>query len=41
MPKSNERQYLTPSWWILDVGWKERKDVGEGMCKGAEEVSEE
>ncbi|KAI9433011.1 Peroxin-3 [Lactarius indigo] len=32
-----ERKYLTLSWWILNVGWK---DVGERVRRGAEEVFE-
>ncbi|KAF8273684.1 Peroxin-3 [Lactarius quietus] len=32
-----ERKYLTLSWWILNVGWK---DVGERVRKGVEEVFE-
>ena len=33
-----ERKYLTLSWWILNVGWK---DVGERVRRGVEEVFEE
>jgi len=32
-----ERKYLTLSWWILNVGWK---DVGERVRRGVEEVFE-
>jgi hypothetical protein len=32
-----EIKYLTLSWWILHVGWK---DVGERVRKGVEEVFE-
>ena len=31
MDAKNGRKYLTPSWWILNVGWK---DLGEGVHKG-------
>lgn len=30
-----EMKYLTLSWWILHVGWK---DVGERVRRGVEEV---
>ncbi|KAI0315789.1 Peroxin-3 [Amylostereum chailletii] len=33
-----ERKYLTLSWWILNVGWK---DVGERVRRGVEEVFED
>lgn len=32
-----ERKYLTLSWWILHVGWK---DVGERVRRAVEEVFE-
>ncbi len=32
-----EHMYLTLSWWILNVGWK---DVGERVRRGVEEVFE-
>ncbi len=32
-----ERKYLSLSWWILNVGWK---DVGERVRRGVEEVFE-
>lgn len=32
-----EIKYVTSSWWILNVGWK---DVGEDVPRGVEEVSE-
>ena len=32
-----ERKFLTLSWWILHVGWK---DVGERVRRGVEEVFE-
>lgn len=32
-----ERKYLTLSWWILNVGWK---DIGERVRRGVEEVFE-
>ncbi|KAH9974162.1 Peroxin-3 [Lactifluus volemus] len=32
-----ERKFLTLSWWILNVGWK---DVGERVRRGVEEVFE-
>ncbi|CAL1710069.1 unnamed protein product [Somion occarium] len=35
--EETERKYLTLSWWILHVGWK---DVGERVRKGVEEVFE-
>jgi peroxin-3 len=33
-----EMLYLTLSWWILHVGWK---DIGERVRRGVEEVFEE
>ena len=30
-----ERKYLTLSWWICNIGWK---DVGERVRRGVEEV---
>jgi peroxin-3 len=33
-----ERKFLTLSWWILNVGWK---DVSERVRRGVEEVFEE
>ena len=33
--EETERKYLTLSWWILHVGWK---DVGERVRKGVEDV---
>ena len=36
--EETERKYLTLSWWILHVGWK---DVGERVRRGVEEVFEE
>ncbi|KAI0030153.1 Peroxin-3 [Vararia minispora EC-137] len=33
-----ERKYLTLSWWILNVGWK---DVGERVRRGVDEVFED
>ncbi|KAI0786964.1 Peroxin-3 [Abortiporus biennis] len=33
--EETERKYLTLSWWILHVGWK---DVGERVRRGVEEV---
>jgi hypothetical protein len=33
-----ERKYLTLSWWILNVGWK---DVGERVRRGVEDAFEE
>ncbi|CCL99374.1 uncharacterized protein FIBRA_01392 [Fibroporia radiculosa] len=35
--EDTERKYLTLSWWILHVGWK---DVGERVRRGVEEVFE-
>ncbi|THH21389.1 hypothetical protein EW146_g136 [Bondarzewia mesenterica] len=35
--EETERRYLTLSWWILNVGWK---DVGERVRRGVEEVFE-
>ncbi|KDQ56756.1 hypothetical protein JAAARDRAFT_36244 [Jaapia argillacea MUCL 33604] len=35
--EETERKYLTLSWWILNVGWK---DVGERVRRGVEEVFE-
>ena len=32
-----ERKFLTLSWWILHVGWK---DIGERVRRGVEEVFE-
>jgi peroxin-3 len=32
-----ERKFLTLSWWVLNVGWK---DVGERVRRGVEEVFE-
>lgn len=33
--EESESKYLTLSWWLLHVGWK---DVGERVRKGVEEV---
>ena len=35
--EDTERKFLTLSWWILHVGWK---DVGERVRRGVEEVFE-
>ena len=35
--EDTERKYLTLSWWILNVGWK---DVGERVRRAVEEVFE-
>lgn len=35
--EETERKYLTLSWWILHVGWK---DVGERVRRAVEEVFE-
>ncbi len=35
--EENERKFLTLSWWILHVGWK---DVGERVRRAVEEVFE-
>lgn len=35
--EETERKFLTLSWWILHVGWK---DVGERVRRGVEEVFE-
>lgn len=35
--RETERKFLTLSWWILHVGWK---DVGERVKRGVEEVFE-
>lgn len=35
--EETERKYLTLSWWILNVGWK---DVGERVRRAVEEVFE-
>ena len=37
MTEEVERKFLTLSWWILHVGWK---DVGERVRRGVEEVFE-
>ena len=36
--EGTERKYLTLSWWLLHVGWK---DVGERVRRAVEEVFEE
>ncbi|KAI0049914.1 hypothetical protein FA95DRAFT_1488242 [Auriscalpium vulgare] len=36
--EETERKFLTLSWWILNVGWK---DVGERVRRGVEEVFED
>jgi peroxin-3 len=36
--EENERKYLTLSWWICNIGWK---DVGERVRRGVEEVFDE
>jgi peroxin-3 len=36
--EETERKYLTLSWWICNIGWK---DVGERVRRGVEEVFEE
>ena len=33
--EESEGKYLTLSWWLLHVGWK---DVGERVRRGVEEV---
>ena len=33
--EESESKYLTLSWWLLHVGWK---DVGERVRRGVEEV---
>lgn len=33
--EESESKYLTLSWWLLNVGWK---DVGERVRRGVEEV---
>ncbi|PPQ94396.1 hypothetical protein CVT25_002752 [Psilocybe cyanescens] len=35
IPEEAESKYLTMSWWLLHVGWK---DVGERVRRGVEEV---
>ena len=35
--EATENKYLTMSWWLLHVGWK---DVGERVRRGVEEVFE-
>jgi peroxin-3 len=35
--EETERRFLTLSWWILNVGWR---DVGERVRRGVEEVFE-
>lgn len=37
IPEDVENKYLTLSWWLLHVGWK---DVGERVRRGVEEVFE-
>ncbi|KAF5350494.1 hypothetical protein D9756_008479 [Leucocoprinus leucothites] len=37
IPEEVENKYLTLSWWLLHVGWK---DVGERVRRGVEEVFE-
>lgn len=37
MSEDVENKYLTMSWWLLHVGWK---DVGERVRRGVEEVFE-
>ncbi|TFK52868.1 Peroxin-3 [Heliocybe sulcata] len=37
MGRETERKFLTLSWWIVHVGWK---DVGERVKRGVEEVFE-
>ncbi|EMD36779.1 hypothetical protein CERSUDRAFT_114689 [Gelatoporia subvermispora B] len=37
LSEETERKFLTLSWWILNVGWK---DVGERVRRGVEEVFE-
>lgn len=37
LPADVENKYLTLSWWLLHVGWK---DVGERVRRGVEEVFE-
>lgn len=36
--EETERKYLTLSWWICNIGWK---DVGERVRRGVEEVFDE
>jgi peroxin-3 len=36
--EETERKFLTLSWWICHIGWK---DVGERVRRGVEEVFEE
>lgn len=37
VPDDVEKKFLTMSWWILHVGWR---DIGERVRKGVEEVFE-
>jgi peroxin-3 len=36
--EETEQKYLTLSWWICHIGWK---DVGERVRRGVEEVFDE
>lgn len=36
--EETEQKYLTLSWWICNIGWK---DVGERVRRGVEEVFDE
>ena len=36
--EETERKYLTLSWWLCNIGWK---DVGERVRRGVEEVFDE
>lgn len=38
VPSETEMQYLSLSWWLLHVGWK---DVGERVRRAVEEVFDE
>lgn len=35
IPEDTENKYITLSWWLLHVGWK---DVGERVRRGVDEV---
>lgn len=37
MSEETERKYLTLSWWLLNLGWK---DVGERVRRAVEETVE-
>ena len=36
--EETEQKYLTLSWWICNIGWR---DVGERVRRGVEEVFDE